>query len=97
MHVAGQKTSYILSFIKRSMTSRAREVILPLYLFWRSHLEYCIHLRSPVQERQGPVRAGPEEDHENVQRDEHFSFEERLRARVVWLREGEAFFQHFNI
>ncbi|GAB0183415.1 mitochondrial enolase superfamily member 1 [Grus japonensis] len=66
---AAQKASHILGCIKRSMTSRSREVILPLYsTLVRSHLEYCIQLWGPVQEKYGPVGASPEEGHEADQR-----------------------------
>ena len=45
--LAAQKTNRILGCIKRSMTSRSREVILPLYsTLMRPHLEYCIQLWS---------------------------------------------------
>ncbi|GAB0203472.1 hypothetical protein GRJ2_002812800 [Grus japonensis] len=43
--LAAQKASHILGCIKRSMTSRSREVILPHYsALMKPHLEYCIQL-----------------------------------------------------
>ena len=50
--LAAQKANCVLGCIKRGVTSRSREVILPLYsALLRPHPEYCVQLWGPQYRR----------------------------------------------
>ncbi|GAB0190918.1 hypothetical protein GRJ2_001557100 [Grus japonensis] len=68
--LAAQKANHVLGCIKRGVTSRSREVILPLYsALVRPHLQYCVQLWGPQYRRDIELfGASPEEGHEADQR-----------------------------
>jgi len=79
--LTAQMANYILGCIKRSMASRSREVILPLYsALVRSHLEYCIQLWSPQHRKDmGLLKQVQKRTMKMIRGLEHVSCEERLR------------------
>ena len=98
--LAAQKANHILGSTKRSVTSKSREVTLPLYsALVRPHLEYCIQLWRPQYKTDVDLLEWDRRRAVKMIRGlEHFSYEERLREfRLKKRRLLKTFLWPFNI